>query len=268
MPGADCTAATYRINTASIPSSPMEATDVALDIDDDGRGDNAIGMSVCAIVDKFSSAEGLPAKVNERINEPTLSWLIELYSCPNEEGGAQLRQGRDENQDGIWEILVQPGNPAHGGMSSEGIFVSGGLQASVPIAIFVDPLGVAESNVWSLADGFAAELSLDGDVLTGKISMGFAEDYVDQLAPPLASLFTAQLEAGTGSFFFPSDLDVDGDEIVTVAEINSSTFIDGLFRYPDVDVFDGTVALGHDGQEDRISFSLAIAAEKVESQSR
>lgn len=202
----DCPAQRYRVDAITIPTSVLDALDVAFDLDGDGTRDNWLGLAN-AVVHAWSPEFDLAKRVDARL-AAGLDWQLAVHQC--DAGGpasAALAEGDDDSIETARGRV--PGPPLIGGTFA------------IPLGALADALGTADAG-WVTAP--LAELRLDAfDDRQVTATVGLAitsEDLVAIVAPALAAYFTAQLGAGDSDF--AAEADTNGDGVVTADELLAS----------------------------------------------
>lgn len=177
----------YQIDHVHFPTSFAEVAAQGLDLDGDGRADNALGSLTYAVSALNPDVGDLDAKAAARLAGET-TWRLEVRACDD---GQHLAIGD-----------------------------SGGGDA-VPITILVDPVGDFTPVAWVRVGRVAGKLALTDDSADGVI--GFAipvPDAAHAVLAPMAAYLSAELAAGKSPV--AASMDVDHDGAVSVGELQAS----------------------------------------------
>lgn len=241
-----CSTQALRVTAVSLPGSGSEAVALGFDLDGDGVVDNQLGALSAALGAVYAGWE--PERwLGERLAEREVQWLALVDRCEGERAWqVRLARGADEDRDGRPE-LVDDGAAAvgQGPVAGDGV----GL---LPVGYFADGGGLAAEPAWE--DGVAltasARAAADGQLA---LTIGVAVALGDAALAPAAAFLTTELVAGSR---FARGIDLDGDQVVSVAELRASPAVASLLGF-DVDT-DG------DGVPDRLSLGFAARASAVE----
>ncbi|MBP8810689.1 MAG: hypothetical protein KBI14_29070, partial [Kofleriaceae bacterium] len=251
----------YRIVDLDLPTArPFGGLDLDGDPDDriDGGLDNQLGALHATIVGASESWNVNPA-IERHLSED-LIWVLEVGRCTD--GGDEVRvmlsRARDADADGALELVTR-GVPAVGTRGPR-ITALHGI-ADVPTGYLTDGGGSFATDTWQRAFAVGVDLIDDGTFLTG--TLGFAIGRLpDGALAPLAAYATTTLDEDSGIAELWRDEDVDGDGVISTAEVRP--MVDILMR-PDLDLGacdDDTCyrIFGDDDVRDRASVGVTIVA--------
>ncbi len=267
---------TYRIDAIELPESPLQAMNLAfnLDLDDSGRPDNAGGQAISSLTSNFGSAESwLPVSIQEALDDGRVDWLITVETCaPGSEGydAAYVRMGlaRGQRQGDGYAILDDDTVPAVGQRQAASWVAEQGIGIA-PLSTLADVLGDHPTR-WNRGFGMAIELDEGAEEASGRLGLALEEGYLEIVAEPMAAYFSDRLAAGTSEL--AADMDSDEDGVVTPEEFSANSTIRSLLA-PDLDmVIEEAGGVEYcplcDGEKDSLSFGLGFHAVPVEVQSR
>lgn len=208
-----CTAETRVYQLTSVDPSLRVAH--TLDLDDDGRQDDALGQAhdmIAGVDPQFAVAPRFATRLAS-----DLPWLVAVDRC-----GDEVRVTIDQG-------MVVPGDPtplmpevlprAVGTLRDSALEATDG-QARVPLAALADASHALSAPRWILGDAAVVRATLvegtDSETLDGVFGVAIDQETArGELAPPIAAFLTAQ-PAGD---LLKGGADGDGDGTVTAAEV-------------------------------------------------
>lgn len=203
----DCATQRYRIAAIDIPTSVIDALEVAFDLDGDGTRDNWLGLAN-ALVHAWSPEFELAERVDDRL-AAGLDWQLAVHQCePGGPASVALAAGDDDDSVETARGRI-PGPPLIGGTFA------------IPLGALSDALGTAEPT-WVAAPLAAVAVErFDDREAVATIGVAItAEDLREVVAPNLAAYFTARLAADDSDFAAAAD--ADGNGVVTTTELLAS----------------------------------------------
>jgi hypothetical protein len=261
----------YRIDQVTLPLSASEANRMGFDLDGDElqRPDNGLASTFSTLYYTFESAQEIWLdNLQAAFDEQRVDWLIVVETCADDSdpGYVQvgLHRGRDDDGDGVYEIVDSGLQPAIGDRYAMGMSAELG-EAMVPASTLVDIRGGHEP-VWVRGDALAISMRSEPDgSVSGGLGVGLSDDVTFAASGPLVDFFTWRLEEGTSEF--ASELDTNMDGVVTDDELFASNLVASLLA-PDVDLMtehDGELILWplQDGEKDRLSMGVEFHAVEV-----
>lgn len=251
LPGDDvatsgpCSTEVLRLSAVHLPRTGGEAAVLGFDLDGDRVVDNQLGAlsaALAAIYPRWDPEQWL----GERMAEREVHWLARIDRCDGDPNWqARLSRAADADGDGRPEIL-DDGVAASGG----GTVAEGGI-GLIPVGYFADGGGLAATAAWEDAPAFSvsARPATGGDVT---LTIGLSVPLGDEALAPAAAFLTAELARGSR---FAAGIDLDDDDIVSVAELRASPAVDTLLA-ADIDS-DG------DGRPDGISIGFSATGRPI-----
>jgi len=196
--------AVYRIDHVD----PSVGAAEAIDVDGDGRGDNALGYAhdfITALEPGFAVAPRFDARLER------LPWLVGVDRC-----GDEVRITIDQGVPlGDEPLLPRVLPRAVGTIAGDTIDATDGI-AAIPLIALGDAAGTRDFPGWRDADQLAIHAQLTGDQLTGVFAAALPTDAARaDLAAPIAAFLTTR--PGDDALRMLSDDDHDG--IVTADEL-------------------------------------------------
>lgn len=281
--GAGAIAQTYLLDSLNLPGSAQEASELAfdLDLDDQGRPDNALGqvLSVLVAVD----AGDVEGAANQAIEQGQLLHLLTIVSTDFDSSDAamvRLQHGVDRDGDpsdnfsGV-EVFGIDSTRGHGRL--EGSIESGRLLASgaqLPIALAVP----GSSAIYPLRLDIARIDAVVTDTgLEGRIGGAIPEDqvlsvFVDFLSEAIEVALARDCVGRdcTQDSFGALVIDIfdtnPPDGQISTQELEQSNLLQ-LLLTPDMDSrnrVDGDLALRCDGEKDALSIGFEFTAVPAE----
>jgi hypothetical protein len=205
----------FAIVGVDLPRNAQEAERLGFDLDGDpeGRVDNAAGVLLALLQTHHGAQIDLQERVNRQLRK--LSWHLRVQRCSASSHARVILEGPGDT----------PTVPAVGVADGDSIRAAGGIGA-VPPALLFDLESGGTPTGWSLGLSFAAELTIDGDQLDGRIGLGLLPS---EIAREASDAFVAEIAVG--------DIDLE------------ARYRGALVYWP-----------RHDGRYDRVSLGLGIRA--------
>jgi hypothetical protein len=257
-PAAACDAPRYYlIDRVDLPDRPGDGAAVGLDLDGDGRHDNAYAALVDFVSHSNDDLRDLDARVGDRFARHDVLWLIGVRECDGGEREVELRHGvlagrRDATGASAAIQLVGDAMPFPARRDPAGSVVADGGEGDVPLTALVDPVGTFAPMAWRTAGRAAVRLSIDGDALTGTVAFAVhVPAATHDLVAPFAAYLSGELAVGVSPF--AARLDGDHDGVCTADELLASD-IGRSLTAPDVSI---------DRAYDGFSFGIAVHATHV-----
>jgi len=276
---------TYVLNDVKVPANPNEATQFALDVDGDGRPDNALGGLLASLA---TTAElDLQTGVDTQLAQGSVMILADLQATDL------------ANATGVGLQVFLGGNPVPAACTDVDDMVCGnhfGGDAMFSIAEDYDALVVGNNVNGTFTGGpgdITIELALDETstipltlvgarvttsvsatgLMSGKLGGAIRSDDVDtDVIPAVADLIAGLLEeCGTVAPCCPDGstgeqvltfFDANNDCMVPESELKDNNLISATIRNPDLDLFDssGKFNPNDDGVKDAISLGVGFSA--------
>ena len=279
----------YVLSSLTVPATNAQATAVAVDVDDDGRVENALG-NLLATLATFDL--DIQTAVDEQIVTGGVIILADVQATDLSQAngvGLQVFLGGSPNPMPCADDAdTVCGGHLEGGASFsvtedyDALVVGsivGGQFTGGPGEVTIE-LALAEgSSVPVRLVGARVEMGVTADALTsGKMGGAIrSEDVDNDLIPAVATLMNniiAECEPPGGDLCCPQDSAGEqvlmlfnsegngGDCEITVAELLEDDLIDGTIRNPDLDLFDadGNFNPNDDGEKDSISLGVGFSA--------
>jgi hypothetical protein len=206
-PSPGCTPTIYRVDRITLPSSYNALPRFGLDVDGDGRPDNAFDQSILNVRFLNPDIGDLGALATARVAGGDPIWRIALDACG----------------DGVSRVQLDETSRPFATDVTGGVVRGAGGTGAVPISVLADPLGTFAPVAWLPVIGAAVDLHVSGGELDGLV--GFAMPMpasVHDLLAPFAAYLTAELAAGTSTLAMECDQDHDGvctvDELLTTCD--------------------------------------------------
>jgi len=281
----------YVLDSVLVPATPNEASQVALDIDGDDRGDNALGGLLAALA---SSADlDLQGEVDAQVAAGGVIILADVQATDLSSatgvglqvflgGNANPAPCTDENDPSTCGQHLQGGASFDVTMDYDALVVGqivGGQLSGGPGEVTIE-LALAEgSTVPVRLVGARVETAITADGLTnGRLGGAIHEDDIEnELMPAIVDLIEGILaecdpeavpccpEGSTGeqvlAFF-----DADDSCTVDQAELEENQLISSTIGNPDLDLFDETGAFNPntDGTAESLSLGVGFSAVSAE----
>lgn len=276
----------YVLDSLVVPASNAQATSVAVDVDGDGRKENALG-NLLATLAGFDL--DLQSAVDEQLVQGGVIILADVQATDlSAATGVGLQVFLGENPDPAACASAEDtvcGGHLEGGASFDigtdydalvvGNIVGGQFEGG-PGEVTIELALAADSTVPVRLVGARVEMGVSAGALTsGKMGGAIrSEDIDNELIPAVATLINNIVaecvpegenccEADSSGEQVLTLFDADGDCEVTVEELLASDLVDGTIRNPDLDLFDGdsdTFNPNQDGEKDSISLGVGFTA--------
>jgi hypothetical protein len=269
----------YVMDAIRVPESSSEATDVALDLDRDGRRDNALGGLLAAM----HSAADLPiaAIQTEMVESGRILELVGIDAASLDDAapiavtvarGVDLDGDPADNFSGVEGFALDPHEGADGLLN--GALVEGRLRAgpgTVPIQLAMfgaTPEVVALVGVGARLRALASDEGLAGGRFCGALTEAEVDEVlIPAMAVGVDSIVRRDCPGGPctpdtqGEDLAPL-FDEDEDGTVPLEEFRANALIESTVGNPDLDLFDadGQFNPRMDGIKDALSFCLGFTA--------
>lgn len=225
----------YRITSIEVADSAARAGLVGFDLDDDGGIDNQLG-GIYATMQDNESLYHVEGPAAARLGDD-VAWVLSLYEA---QGLAGARLGRGVVSGGH-ALPLDEVEPATGPSLAPAFELSGGA-AMLPIGILTDALGDGDP-AWTSA--LVTKIVVEKhDRTSARIRIGVAlsaPEIRPAILANLSAFFTAALQAGHSEY--GAAVDVDGDGVVTEAELTADGLFESLLA-PDVEIDEPALSLG------------------------
>ncbi|MCA9676942.1 MAG: hypothetical protein KC464_18080, partial [Myxococcales bacterium] len=241
------TTTTYRVTAVELPVDTTEVRDIGVDLDGDGRVDNATGSIFATVLDVYADRPLLQqwqAQLAPRL-AGRMDWSIRIDRCPDDGAHAWLIDGRDPG-------VVAAMSPATGTFDAAGLTVDGG-DAIVPIGALADFTGGADDG-WHPASHASLALEVDGDLtMSGLVAAAIGPGYELPIAEAFAGFVQDLYDNGETAW--GQDVDTDGDGQITVDEMLADQVFQ-IMMTPDLDLDD-------DGTDESLSLGATLHVTRV-----
>ncbi len=281
----------FVVNNLTVPKSAAEASAVALDLNGDGRVDNALGGLLGALVTQADL--DLQTSVDEQLDDATFSLLVSMQatSLANANGAGAfmffgenpmpaactdpmdpLTCGKHLAGDASFDIAANsPTDAKIGGLIAGGAFSGGPGKVSIEL-----PLGDGAPLRLDLIAAYMEVDASDTALMSGKLSGAITEDDVNNELMPAVQVLIANIITddctpvgedcgcveGSTAITVLNFFDTDGNCEVPLQELNENSLIGATILNPDLDLLDETGAFnpGVDGIDDSLSIGIGFTA--------
>jgi hypothetical protein len=273
---------TYVIDAVNVPGDATEAGNLALDIDGDGRKDNALGgllglLSAAGLDIKATVAEqvatgGIILLANLKATDLTTATGVGLYvylgDNPNPapcESEADTECGKHLAGDGTFDISADsPLDAVVVGENAGGKFTGGPGEVTIELSLsdLANPLQIR--LIGAKAEATVADGSLSAGLLGGAITDA---DIDNELLPAVHEVITSIMEEdgcapapdccpaqSTGETILDFLDSEPADCVITLEELQTDPIISATLGNPDLDLE------GDDGVKDAISLGIGFSA--------
>jgi hypothetical protein len=228
-----CELVTTRYQITALEASPRRG--VRCDLDDDGRGENALGNAADALA-AFDPRFAIGPRLAPRLHDD-LIWLLAIDQCAD---GSDARVTLEQAMTMAGGAELPRVLPRAVGTVRDGVLTARDGIGRIPVIALADAIATTRNPGWTTGEGLRVDgvLSADGATLTATIGVALRTDTLRAaIAAPIAAFLTA----------LPDDdllrvaADANHDGKVTAAELTATTTFHGLTG-GDVEIFapDGT----------------------------
>jgi hypothetical protein len=281
----------FVVDELIVPANASQATAVALDLDDDGIADNALGGLLGAlgstagldlqtgVDEQLSAGEFIllaSVQASDLVNANNVGTYVFFGDNPTPAACTDVSDlstcGKHLDGSGSFDIAANsPANALIGGGS-----LAGGSLTAGPGSVSIElPLGDAAIQLDLIAAHI--DVSVDASGLTsGKLGGAItAEDVDSKLMPAVQSLIVGLIEEnctpvgndcgcveGSSGEQVLGFFDTNDDCMIPLEELNSNSLIDATIRNPDLDLLDadGNFNPNSDGVDDSLSVAVGFSA--------
>jgi hypothetical protein len=284
---------TYVLDTVRVPSSPNDAQQIGLDIDGDGRPDNALG-SLLASISSIGNID-IQASVDAQLATGGVILLADMQATSLTDAtgvGLTLYLGDPAtatpapctNPDdpstcgqhlmGTGTFTVDASSPTDAtvvGSNVGGTFTGGPGNLTLQLALSADAAPLTVPLIGARVQTGVAATALSSGRMGGAITV---DDINMHILPAVEDLITTVLAACTGgdpncgcpdgssAATVMSTFDDNGDCMVTLEELKMNTIISATLGNPDLDLLDGSGNFNpnSDGVKESISLGVGFSA--------
>jgi hypothetical protein len=272
---------TYVASSITVPSNASETNMLALDLDGDGAGDNALGQVFAALASAGAGA-GTNAMTQAAVTDGDILLLFEANAASFTDGTADARAL--EGADPTPAPCTDPSMPSTCGQHLLGtghFTVVAPAPAPLPAAITAGrlavgpgvsalPLALSSTPAWLpiVAAHIQADVGASGwmhgifagAIRSADIDAVFEPAMLAAVTEAVAADCTAgSCTSGSAGATYLGLFDGDHDGMVTLVELQTNSLIQSLLQ-PDLDLFDASGAAGTDGVMDAMSVGIGFTA--------
>lgn len=242
----------YRVSDVVLPEAAASASELGLDLDGDGAIDNRLGLVHGLLAERWNVtlSGGASATLREH-----LPWLLVVDAHPG--SGVVDAWLAPAQVDDPTAPLLDGAIAARGRWRDDTAALTGG-RGQAPVGALGDPSleRAPDADAGWCHTSIAATLAPSEDGMSASLGLALAVDDVrNAVAAPLASFLTAAQGSDTLGAQFARDADVDGDGVISAAEVLAHPLLTGLLA-ADLDL-DG------DGADESISLGLWLDATPI-----
>ena len=225
-------AQTYRVTQIQLPSRPLEAREMGMDLNNDKAIDNQLGMLVGALDTYFETTPfDLTGSANARL-ATDVTWTFALATCSDEHYTLTSRIGNVPN------TVVLDGTPDAG----RGTIKFAGTGGALPLSLLFDPGHAQLDPGWQTSVATAVEVAVaENGARLDVVRLGMAVDSQSALGAIVAPMTPFLDKQAPTDNTIRDEFDHDKDGHITLDEVTNASLTRSLLA-PDL-LVDDTHAL-------------------------